>query len=80
MGLVHLQDNQYEFAIEWIARAIRLGSPKPAYLWNLGAALHKQGRYEEALKTFDKAVQLQPDDADLWKNLGEVLVSLDRQE
>jgi tetratricopeptide (TPR) repeat protein len=78
MGMLHLQDEQYEFAIEWIARAIRQGSPKPVYLWNLGAALHKQGRYEEALKAFDKAVQLQPDDAELWRNLGEVLIALGR--
>jgi tetratricopeptide (TPR) repeat protein len=78
MGLLHIQEEQYDFAIEWIARAIRQGSPKPVYLWSLGTALHKHGRYEEALKAFDKAVQLKPDDAELWKNLGEVLISLDR--
>ena len=79
MGLTHLQDGQYDFAIEWIARALRQGTPKPVYLWNLGVALHKQGRYEEALKAFDKAVQLDPDNAELWRNLGEVLVALDRK-
>jgi tetratricopeptide (TPR) repeat protein len=36
-------------------------------------------RHEEALKTFDKAVQLKPDDAELWRNLGNVLVDLGRQ-
>jgi tetratricopeptide (TPR) repeat protein len=80
MGLLHLQDEQYDFAIEWIARAIRQGSPKPVYLWSLGSALQKQGRYEEALKAFDKAVQLKPDDAELWRNLGEVLIDLDRPD
>ena len=78
MGLIHLQDAQYDFAIEWIVRAIQQGSPKPVYLWSLGAALRKQGRNEEALKAFDKAVQLKPDDAGLWKNLGDVLIDLDR--
>jgi tetratricopeptide (TPR) repeat protein len=77
MGFLHLQDEQYDFAIEWIARAIQQG-PKPVYLWNLGTALQKQGRYEEALKAFDKAVQLKPDDADLWRNLGDILIDLDR--
>jgi tetratricopeptide (TPR) repeat protein len=62
MGLLHLQDEQYDLAIEWIARAIRQGSPKPIYLWSLGATLQKQGRHEDALKTFDKAIQLKPDD------------------
>ena len=37
-----------------------------------------QGRREEALKVFDKAVQLKPDDADLWRNLGNVLVDVER--
>jgi tetratricopeptide (TPR) repeat protein len=31
------------------------------------------GRREEALKTFDRAVQLRPDSAELWKNLDDVL-------
>ena len=78
MGLIHLQDEQSDFAIEWFVRAIQQGSPKPVYLWNLGAALQKQGRHEEALKALDKAVQLQPDNADLWKNLGEALIALAR--
>src|SRR5277367_6304344 len=58
MGLIHLQGEQSDFAIEWFVRAIQQGSPKPVYLWNLGAALQKQGRHEEALKALDKAVQL----------------------
>jgi tetratricopeptide (TPR) repeat protein len=80
MGLLHLQDEQYDLAIEWIARAIRQGSPKPVYLWSLGATLQKQGRHEDALKTFDKAIQLKPDDPVLWTNLGTVLVELDRPD
>jgi tetratricopeptide (TPR) repeat protein len=79
MGLLHLQDGQYDFAIEWIARAIRQ-DPKPAYLLSLAAALQKQGRREEALKALDKAVQLKPDDAELWRNLGCVLIDLDRKD
>ena len=78
MGLLHLQDEQYDLAIAWIARAIRQGSPKPVYLWSLGATLQKQGRREDALKTFDKAVQLEPDDPKAWTNLGTVLVNLER--
>jgi tetratricopeptide (TPR) repeat protein len=79
MGLLHLQDEQYDLAIAWIARAIRQGPPKPVYLWSLGTTLLRQGRHEDALKTFDKAVQLKPDDPVLWTNLGIVLVELDRQ-
>src|SRR5579862_8509523 len=71
-GLLHLQNGQCDFAIEWIARAIQQGSPKPVYLWSLAIALRKQGRYEEALKAVDKAVQLRPDDTESWRNLGDV--------
>jgi tetratricopeptide (TPR) repeat protein len=77
MGLLALQANQHDLAVAWLARAIRQ-DPQPVYLTSLGTALQKQGRHEEALKTFDKAVQLKPDDAELWINLGNVLVELDR--
>jgi tetratricopeptide (TPR) repeat protein len=77
MGLLSLQAEQYDHAVEWISRAIRR-EPKPVYLRSLGATLLKQGRHEEALKVFDKAVQLKPDDADLWANLGDALVQLER--
>ena len=77
MGLVCLDAKQYDHAVEWIARAIRQ-DPKPEYLTSLGTALQQQGRLEEALKAFDKAVQLKPDVAELWKNLGNVLLDLKR--
>src|SRR5271170_8112867 len=77
MGLLALQANQHDLAVAWLARAIRQ-DPQPVCLSSLGTALQRQGRHEEALKTFDKAVQLKPDDAELWINLGNVLVDLDR--
>jgi tetratricopeptide (TPR) repeat protein len=77
MGLLSLHAKQYDHALEWISRAIRQ-QPKTDYLTNLGTALLSQGRREEALATFDKAVQLKPDDADLWRNLGNVLADMGR--
>jgi tetratricopeptide (TPR) repeat protein len=76
-GLLSLQAKQYDHAVEWFAGAIRQ-DPKPEYLSSLGTALRHLGRREQALNAFDKAVQLKPDDADLWKNLGSVLVELER--
>jgi tetratricopeptide (TPR) repeat protein len=78
MGLLSLHTRQYDQAVAWLARAIRQ-NPKTDYFSSLGIALKHQGRCEEALKVFDKAVQLKPDDAELWKHLGSVLVALDRQ-
>ena len=79
MGQLSFHDGQYDHAVEWIARAIRQ-NPKAEYLASLGAALRRQGRLEEALKAFDKAVQLKPHDAELWKNLGTVLIDLLRSD
>ena len=45
---------------------------------DLGAALQHLKRYEEALKAFDKAIQFQPDRAELWRSLGNVLLQLNR--
>jgi tetratricopeptide (TPR) repeat protein len=77
MGLLSLHAQQYDHALEWFSRAIRR-DPRPEYLLSLGLILQQQGRREEALKAFDKAVQLKPDDATLWTKLGDVLADLDR--
>jgi tetratricopeptide (TPR) repeat protein len=77
MGMLALHAKQYDHAVEWVARALRQVA-KPEYLVTLGTALQSQGRLEEALKAFDKAVQLKPDVAELWKNLGNVLMALQR--
>ena len=79
LGLISLYANRHDLAIEWISRAIEQ-EPKPEYLTSLGNTLLKQDRREEALKTFDKAVQLRPDSAELWKNLGDVLLNLERPD
>jgi len=79
MGLIALQAQQYDHAVEWLSRAIRQ-EPKPESLSALGFTLKQAGRREEALAVFDKAVQLRPDDAELWKQLGGALAALDRRD
>jgi tetratricopeptide (TPR) repeat protein len=77
MGLLSLQAKQYDHAVAWMARAVGQ-DPRPEYLLSLGTALRPMGRHQEALLSIDKAVQLKPEDADLWKALGDVLVELER--
>ena len=77
MGLLSGQAQNHDLAVEWIARAIRQ-DPKAEYLSSLGGTLRQQGRFEEALKAYDKTVQLRPDDTSVWINLGNVLADLDR--
>ncbi len=79
MGLIAFTAGQYDHALEWIARAIAQ-APRADYLASLGATLSRQGRPNEALKAFDKAVQLKPDDAALWKAMGDALLELRRYD
>jgi tetratricopeptide (TPR) repeat protein len=77
MGVLSEQAEQYGDAVEWISLAIRQ-NPKPDFLTDLGNILLKQGRNTEAVGVFDKAVQLEPNDATLWRRLGDALVEADR--
>lgn len=77
MGVSALQMRQFDHAVEWLSRAIRR-EPKVDYLTALGFTLKQVGRLDDSLAVFDKAIQLKPDDAELWKHLGGVLLALDR--
>src|SRR5262249_12219575 len=77
MGQLSLQLKQYDHAVEWLSRAI-LQDPRTDHLSTLGIALKQTGRLDDALHVFDTAVQLEPDDAELWMHRGGVLVALDQ--
>ena len=77
MAVVSLAANQLDHALEWASRAIRR-SPRSEYLATLGTVLLKAGRLDEALRVFDKAVQLTPDDAELWRQMADALVRAKR--
>jgi tetratricopeptide (TPR) repeat protein len=77
MGLLALESRQYDHAVEWLSCAIR-GDPRPRHLATLGIALRQAGRLEDAFGVFEKAIQLKPDDGELWRHLGGVLAALGR--
>ena len=77
MALVCFNGGQFDHAVEWVSQAIRR-QPRPAYLTLLGTALLNLGRHDDALRVFDKAVQLEPDDASLWNNLGNACIECNR--
>ncbi len=79
MALLSLQSGQHELAAEWASRAI-IQSANPQYFLTLGTIRRRQGQLEEALKAFDRAVQLQPDRGECWRNFGIVLVDLNLLE
>jgi tetratricopeptide (TPR) repeat protein len=73
MGIVCSEAKQFDHAVGWTSRAIRKDA-KPAYLTTLGIALLRLGRHDEAIKVFDKAIQLEPNNAKLWWHLGNALM------
>lgn len=77
MGLLSLHAKQSAAAVEWLTAAIRR-DPKPEYISSLGTALLEEGRKEEALKAFHTALQIKPDDPELWVNLGNALADMKR--
>jgi tetratricopeptide (TPR) repeat protein len=77
LGLIALQAQHYDHAIEWLIRAVRQDA-KSEYLVTLATCLKLCGRLDEALKVFDKAVQLRPDDPELWRHLAGALVAGER--
>jgi tetratricopeptide (TPR) repeat protein len=77
MGLLSLQHQQYDHALEWVARALRQEA-NPAYFLSLGTILQLQGRHDEARRLVDETIELNPDNADLWMLRGSTLVNLKR--
>jgi Flp pilus assembly protein TadD len=75
MGLVCFNAKQFDHAVEWASRALRINA-KPTYLTTLGTVLLNLGRRDDAVRVFDKAVQLKPDDAALWSNLAHALIEV----
>lgn len=77
MGLLFLHARQYNDALEWIVRAIQR-APKPEYLASFATVLQQYGRCDEALNVLDQAIQLRPDDAELWRQRGDIFIQLAR--
>src|SRR5690348_16299427 len=65
MGLLCLVAKHHDLAIEWFAWAIRQNPGVADYFCNLGTALQQQGRHDEAVKSFARALVLKPDLAEI---------------
>ena len=62
MGKKQLEDGQYDDALNLFQKAILLNRNDPD-LWNLkGIALRSLGRYNEAIESFNKSLEIDPRD------------------
>ena len=80
LGVIAYQSEQAETAIELIGRAIQQNGNSSAYHTGYGLALHKLARLDEALESYDKALAIEPDNAEALNNRGLVLHELERFE
>ena len=80
LGLLQHQKGQYELAVEFFERAIRVDSNQFAAHLNLGLALHKLQRPKEALASFDRVIALKPDLAEAFFHRGLALQDLEQLE
>jgi tetratricopeptide (TPR) repeat protein len=73
MGLLSLLAKQPALAVEWFAQAIRQNANVADYFFNLATALKEQARFDEAIKSLDRGLVLQPGRAEGWYAMGELL-------
>ena len=78
-GNMHMKKGEFELAIECYKRASELDPDDEKPLFNLGLALKRLGRYEEAVQTYDKALAIS-EDPETWNNKGNALAKLGRYE
>lgn len=80
LGILKLQQNQPGDAVGLIAAAIAVDRTSVAAHSNYGLALGALGRHDEALASFDKALAINPRNADTVRNRADTLYDLGRIE
>jgi protein O-GlcNAc transferase len=76
LGIVALQSNQAEVAIDLFGKAILIDPSSVAAHVNRGNALQERQRLDEAIACYDKAIALKPDCAEAFHNRGNALREL----
>ena len=77
--LFSMKSEEYENAIEYIDQYLEFNSNDR--VWTLrGLALVRLERFEQAIASYDKAIELEPDNERAWIELGFALVQLERLE
>jgi tetratricopeptide (TPR) repeat protein len=70
MGTICLLNKDYAAATAWCKRAVAQ-VPGARYFATLGTALQEQGDIELAIKTFEQALRLDPENAAIWEGFAD---------
>jgi tetratricopeptide (TPR) repeat protein len=77
-GLLHLQRGESAEAVQYFQRALAGGGPDPQVFAALADALAMSSRYEEALYSYERALTLNPDAAEIRYNASRILIAMGR--
>ena len=69
LGLILMQKGDDRQAASYLQKSLESGQ-NPIYFSNYGMFLSRQNKHLEAIKQYRKAVEIQPDYAEAWFNLG----------
>jgi tetratricopeptide (TPR) repeat protein len=72
LGRVTLQNGEYAGAVEELLVAISLWQSQPNAHFLLGTALAKLGRYQDAIRAFERSLDLAPDRKEIHARLAEL--------
>lgn len=75
LGNIYYDTDQYQKAIHAYSKALKTGGEHPAVLCDLGVMYRKAGEPETAIKTFDRALSLDPAFQPAYLNKGIVLAN-----
>jgi tetratricopeptide (TPR) repeat protein len=76
LGVISYQTGNYQFAVDWIGRAIEINPNIASYYSNLGNALQELKQFDAAVVSYEKAISLKPEYAEAYYNLGNALQEL----
>ena len=79
-GMVSLKLNEPEDAERLFLENSRNWPEHTPTLYQLGAIMAKKGKYQEAIKYFEKITALEPKEAEAWNNQGFCYYSLEQPE
>jgi tetratricopeptide (TPR) repeat protein len=80
LGLIASEAGRHDAASAFIVKAIQLGGAIPLYCANLGVALYRQGKVEQAIACYRQALKGDPLDSRTHARLGRALLSQGRLE
>ncbi len=77
LGTTYLKVGRLTEAAAAFVESLKLEEDATSYS-NLGTSHYFQGQFEDAVKNYERATELDPKDADHWGNLGDALTMLKR--